>query len=83
MEIHSAYVQLFSVLNGRLSFWKDSSCPPVFSSNVSFWDYPGLNVRSLWIFQVDDSFYKLDIKIQDLAACGALGKDLIMSSRSV
>ena len=30
---------------------------------IPFWDDPGLNVRYLWIFQVDHIFYKLDVKI--------------------
>ena len=52
-----------SVLNGKLVLWEDSSRSPVSSSNVPFWDYPCLNVRSLWVFQVDHTFYKLDVKI--------------------
>ena len=28
-----------------------------------FWDDPGLNVRYIWIFLVDHTFYKLDVKI--------------------
>ena len=51
------------VLNGRLLFWEGSSHPPVSSRNLPFWDYSGLNVRSLWIFQVDHIFYKLNEKI--------------------
>ena len=56
MEIHSAYAP-------TLPFWKDSSRSPVSSLNLSFWDYPALNVKSLWIFQVHHTFYKLDVKI--------------------
>ena len=56
MEIHSAYVP-------TLPFCKDGSRSPVSPSNVSFCDYPGLNVRLLWTFQVDHTFYKLDVKI--------------------
>ena len=51
------------VLNGRLPFWEDSSRPPVSSWNLPFWDNAGLNVRFLWIFQVNHTFNKLDIKI--------------------
>ena len=51
------------VLNGRLPFWKDTSHPPGPSWNLPFWDDPGLNVRYLWIFQVDHTFYKLDMEI--------------------
>lgn len=46
-----------------LPFWMDSSRPPVSSWNLPFWNYPGLNLRSSWILQVDHNFYKLDIKI--------------------
>ena len=51
------------ILNGRLPCWEDSSRPPSPSWNPSLWDDPGLNVRYLWIFQVDHTFYKLDVKI--------------------
>ena len=51
------------VLNGRLPFWEESSRPCGPSWNLPFWDDSGLNVRYLWIFQVDHTFYKLDVKI--------------------
>ena len=36
---------------------------PFFFWNLPFWDHPDLNVRSLWILQVDHTSYKLDVKI--------------------
>ena len=36
---------------------------PVYYWNLPFWDHPGLDVRYLWIFQVDHTFYELDLKI--------------------
>ena len=51
------------VLNGRLQFWECNSCPPISSRNLPFWDDPGLNVRSLRVFQVDPTFYRLAVKI--------------------
>ena len=50
-------------MNERLPFWKDSSCPLVSSWNLPFRDYPGLNLRPSWIFQVDHNFYKPHVKI--------------------
>ena len=50
-------------LNGMLPFWEDSSCPPVSSWNLLFWDDLGLIVWYWLIFQVDHTFYKLDVKI--------------------
>ena len=47
------------VLTGRLPFSEGSSRLPVYSWYLPFWDDPGLNVRCLWNFQVDHSFYKL------------------------
>ena len=46
-----------------LPFWEDSTRPPGPSRNLPFWDDPVLNVKYLWIFQVDHTFYKLDVKI--------------------
>ena len=51
------------VLNGGLPLSEGSARPPVYYWNLTFWDDPGLNVRYLWIFQVDHIFYKLDVKI--------------------
>ena len=51
------------VLSRRLSLWDDSSHIPVSSRNLLFWDYPGLNNRSLWIFKVDHTFYRLSREI--------------------
>ena len=36
---------------------------PVSSWNLPFREYPGINVRSLWIFQVDYDFCKPDVEI--------------------
>ena len=52
-----------TVFNGRLPFWEDGSRPSDPFSNLPFWDDPDLNVRYLWVFQVDQTFYKLDMKI--------------------
>ena len=75
------------VLNGRLPFWKDSSRPPVSSWNPPFWDYPGLNVRSLWIFQVNHNSCKFDVRIltafDKIRCVVAIGYHLTISSRSV
>ena len=46
-----------------LPFWTVGSRPPGPSWNLPFWDDPGLNVRYLRIFQVDHTFYKLDMEI--------------------
>ena len=43
--------------------WKEWLLLPVSSWNLLFWDYSGLNVRSLWIFQVNSNFCKPDVKI--------------------
>ena len=51
---NSRFEQEAPVLRGR---------PPVSSWNLLFWDDPGLNVKHLWIFQVDHTFYKLHVKI--------------------
>ena len=51
------------VLNGGLPLSEGSARPPVYYWNLPFWDDPDLNVRYLWIFQVDHIFYKLDVKI--------------------
>ena len=51
------------VLNGRLTFGEDNSRHHVSSWNLPFfWDNPGVNVRYLLNFQVDHTFYKLDVK---------------------
>ena len=52
----------YPVLKGRLPFWEDNSHHPVSLLNLPFWDDPGLDIRYLWIFQVDHSFYKLHLK---------------------
>ena len=44
------------VLNGSLQFSEGSSCHPVYFWNLLFCDDPGLDVRYLWIFQVNYSF---------------------------
>ena len=58
------------VLNRWLLFWEESSCPPVFSLNLLFWDDPGLNVRSLFILQVSLTFYKLTVKTLAVSKLG-------------
>ena len=45
-----------------LPFWEDTSSPPSLFWNLPFWDDSDLNVKYLWIFQVDHTFYKLDVK---------------------
>ena len=61
---HGDYICFNSlVLNWRLPFWNDSIRLLVSSWNLPFEDYPGLNVRSLWIFQVDQILKKNDLKI--------------------
>ena len=50
-------------LNGRLPFWEESFHPPDLSWILPFWDNPDLNVRYLWNFQVDHTFYKVNVKI--------------------
>ena len=45
-----------------LPFWEDTSSPPGLFWNLPFWDDSDLNVKYLWIFQVDHTFYKLDVK---------------------
>ena len=46
-----------------LLFWTGVSCPPCPSGNLLFWEDPDLNIKYLWIFQVNHTFYKLDVKI--------------------
>ena len=52
-----------------------------------FWDDPGLNARSLWIFQVDYTFYKLNgnilIASNEIGCMLPLARIIIMSSRSM
>ena len=40
-----------------------SSRPPVSSWNLRLWDDLSLNVRPLWTFQVDHTFYRFSVKI--------------------
>ena len=71
-----------SVLNMRLPFWEKSSRPPVSSWNLPFWDDSGLNVKPLWIFQVDHTFWhtrlswKSWLLVTKLGAWVALGYHL-------
>ena len=58
------------VLSGSLPLWDDSSLPPISSWNLPFWDDPGMNVKYLWIFQVDHTFYKFDVK--SLSPCNKI-----------
>ena len=58
------------VLNRWLLLWEVSSCPPVFSLNLLFWDDPELNVRSLFILQVSLTFYKLTVKTLAVSKLG-------------
>ena len=50
------------VQNGRLPSWMDSFRPAVSTWNLPFWDDAGLHIKYLSFFQVDHSFYKLDVK---------------------
>ena len=61
-----------------LPSWEESSRPPAPSRNLPFWDDSGLNVRYLRIFQVDHTFYKLDVKV--LAAINDIRCALLLST---
>ena len=68
------------ILNGRLLFWEDGSRPSGPFWNLPFWDDPDLNVRYLWVFQVDHSFYIFNVKI--LAANNGISCVYCLSPRS-
>ena len=46
-----------------LPFWEDNPRPPGLFWNIASWDDTDSNVGNLRIFQVDHTFYKLDVKI--------------------
>ena len=50
-------------LNRGFLFWEDISHPSSPFWNLPIWDDPDLNVKHLWVFQIDHIFYKLDVKI--------------------
>ena len=51
------------IFRGYIPFLEDSYLPPIFSWNPLFWNETELNVRSLWTFLVNHTFYKLNVKI--------------------
>ena len=62
-ELKKLHFEEALYLGDSLTFSEDNSRPTVPSWNLPFWGEPDLNVRYLWIFQVDHTFYKLNVKI--------------------
>ena len=53
MEIHRLHMFQLSHFEREAPVLKYNSRHPVSSSNLPFWDYPGSNIRSLLIFQIN------------------------------
>ena len=63
LKLHVYICYNSPVLNGRLPCWEENSCSPVSTWKLSFWDNPGFHTSISEFFQVNHTFWKLDMKV--------------------